>query len=264
MNVAVRSCPVPPGALPPPCRDGGTQLYAGRVSAPAFVTYELLTTDLVSGRRFYEHLLGPSFWGDDVLLSALPEQARARGALPHFRGHVSVSDVEAALQAWIGRGATQLGPLRRAPAGALEVGLRDPAGAVFTLSGAPPVPSRGRVRWHSLYGSNLEAAFEPYAKIFGWVATHRQEVVADGARHRRFAWERGGQDVGSLSDLAAKPGVHPQWLFFFGVDGFDRSLALVREHGGLALPPVPFDSGRRCAACEDPQGAAFGLLEMPG
>jgi predicted enzyme related to lactoylglutathione lyase len=55
--------------------------------------------------------------------------------------------------------------------------------------------------------------------------------------------------------------VHAQWLYFFRTMDLDRALARVRELGGLTLPPSTTPDGHFLAACDDPQGAAFGLYQ---
>lgn len=228
-----------------------------------FVRYELLTTEVPAAQAFYTQLLGPDFWGEDVRLSTLPEQARARGARPHFRGHLAVDDVELALTAWCARGATPLGPLVRDAAGVVRSGLREPAGAVLSLSSEPAPPSRGLVVWHALHATNETQAFAPYRELLGWVPLARRDLGAEQGVHQLFAWDDDGPARGSVSNLALRPEVHRQWLFFFAVSDLERSLAAVREAGGLTLPPVHFEDGRLAAGCDDPQGAAFGLLQTP-
>jgi predicted enzyme related to lactoylglutathione lyase len=40
----------------------------------------------------------------------------------------------------------------------------------------------------------------------------------------------------------------------------EAAIAATRAQGGIALEPIEVD-GRRMVACDDAQGAAFGLLE---
>jgi predicted enzyme related to lactoylglutathione lyase len=61
--------------------------------------------------------------------------------------------------------------------------------------------------------------------------------------------------------VARLPQVHSQWLFFFATENLDKSLAQVRSSGGLTLPVVKTAEGNLVAACDDPQGAAFGLYQ---
>src|ERR1051326_8327466 len=68
--------------------------------------------------------------------------------------------------------------------------------------------------------------------------------------------------LGSISNIAQQPHVHPQWLYFFRTARLPDALAKVRAHGGLTLPPM--ENGRRdlVAVCDDPQGAAFAFYEF--
>ena len=99
-----------------------------------------------------------------------------------------------------------------------------------------------------------------YADILGWTALERQDLGERG-RHVTFTWDGGRDAVGSTSDIARRPHVHAQWLFFFQTHDLDAALARVRDLGGLTLPVTTTPEGARVAACDDPQGAAFGLYE---
>ena len=101
---------------------------------------------------------------------------------------------------------------------------------------------------------------EVYASLLGWTALERQDLGERG-RHVTFAWAAGSRAVGSTSDMARRPHVHAQWLFFFATSDFDASLARARELGGLVTRPERTADGHRVVACDDPQGAAFGLYE---
>jgi predicted enzyme related to lactoylglutathione lyase len=81
-------------------------------------------------------------------------------------------------------------------------------------------------------------------------------------RHVMFAWEAGGPTVGSFTDLARRPGIHTQWLYFFEVPDLDRALAATRAAGGLTLEPTTTATGSRLCPCDDPQGGAFGLIQL--
>lgn len=66
----------------------------------------------------------------------------------------------------------------------------------------------------------------------------------------------------SIGGGRGRPEVHTHWLFF-SVPSLDVAVGRVREHGGLVIGPMELPGGARVAACDDPQGAAFGLIE-PG
>lgn len=73
-----------------------------------------------------------------------------------------------------------------------------------------------------------------------------------------------GSSVGSVANTAPAAGVHTHWLYFFPVADLDGSLALVQVKGGKTLAPVDLPNGDRLADCDDPQGAAFGLIMSMG
>lgn len=228
-----------------------------------FCRFVLRTTDVAAAGTFYDEVLGHR--GDGII--AIPPEALARGARPMWLGHVDVGaagGVEAVLARFLTAGATRLGP----PGAHDPVLVRDAGGAILALTGqGGPASSAagaegharpGRVVWHVLNTPSGEQAARAYAGLFGWSFGAVREMGAIG-RVRELSFLAGEPSVGSVADLAGRPGVHPQWLHVFGVSDLDRALAVVRARGGLALEPVTLPDGARFAACDDPQGAAFGL-----
>jgi len=57
--------------------------------------------------------------------------------------------------------------------------------------------------------------------------------------------------------------VHPQWLHFFAVPSLEKAIELTLAHGGKVIGPTNLPNGALVAACDDPQGAAFGLWQAP-
>jgi len=221
-----------------------------------FCRIELRTTDVPAARLFYGALLGDD--GADIV--PLPAETIARGARPHWLGHLGVADVEATAQAFTARGATRLGPTRIAAGGATVAILRDPGGAVVALSTLSSTQARADVVWQSLNTADLPAVMATYCGVLGWQLTEAVDLGALG-RRQQFAWAPGGPSVGAMADIAGRPGVHPHWLFHFRVAALDPALAAVRAAGGVALDPVTLPGGARVAVCDDPQGAAFALHE---
>jgi uncharacterized protein len=224
-----------------------------------FCRIELRTTNVPAARGFYRALLGDD--GADIV--PLPAEAIARGARPHWLGHLGVDDVEGLVRAFVAEGATSLGPIRPSATGGAVAILRDPGGAVVALATPPPVPVRADVVWHSLNTADLARATASYCALLGWQLTEAVDLGRHG-RHRMFAWSPGGASVGAFSDIAGRPGVHPHWLFHFRVAALGPALAAVRAAGGLVLDPVTLPNGTRLAVCDDPQGAAFALQEEQG
>jgi len=225
-----------------------------------FCRFELLTTDPEGARAFYRALFGH----DRAAIWPLHEQARAHGAPPHWLGHLAVDDVESTTAQLVERGATRLGPTRPTYDGGRAAVFLDPGGAKMAVS-TPPAAGFDcgvDVVWHVLNTRNAEAAQKNYRELFGFSLGRRIDRGPSGV-FDEFAWDEGGAAVGVIGDLDGRPGVHPHWLFFFAVESLDASARAVREAGGLALEPIRLPSGVQLCACDDPQGAAFGLLERP-
>ncbi|MFO0748494.1 MAG: VOC family protein [Myxococcota bacterium] len=239
-----------------------------------FERLQLRTTDVAAARAFYAELLGPDPLGrrDDVDrldIALLPEAARARGAVPHWLGHLGVDDVEATARVSCAAPcASGRRPRRRRRRPAAVAILRDPGGAIVapgaarrSVLAADADPARGRrpPPAHARRGR----ALEDYAALFGWSVTGRLDLGPLGVFHQ-FAWQPGGPTVGAMVDVAGRVGVHTHWLFHFPIAALDPALERVRAAGGLVIGPVALPDGGRVAVCDDPQGAAFALRETPG
>ena len=224
-----------------------------------FCHYELRTADVDAARAFYSDLLDARFWDDSFSVGELPARAAASGAPPHWLGHIAVDDVAGTMLKFVRSGATRIGPLARAGGHGPAAVLRDPFGAIVALTSASPVPGADRVAWHLLNARDEALAFAMYAELFGWTSVQAVDLGAENGRHVTFTWDGATEAVGSTSNGARLPHVHPQWLFFFPTDNLEESLARVRAGGGRTLPVVVTAEGSLVAACDDPQGAAFGL-----
>ena len=99
-----------------------------------------------------------------------------------------------------------------------------------------------------------------WGELFGWAQTETIDHPDLVGGHRLFAWKEGEAPVGSMGNTGRWPGVHPHWLFYFPTSDLDRAVARVRALGGTATDPMALQPGSFLAACEDPQGAAFGLV----
>jgi predicted enzyme related to lactoylglutathione lyase len=233
-----------------------------------FCRFDLRTTDADAARAFYANILGH----DRATIWPLHEQARARGARPHWLGHLGTADVEATATAFVKRGAMRLGPTVATPDGGQFAVLRDPGGAVVAVAtsrGATPEtradgnvsPARhgaADVVWHVLNTNDAARAMDNYRALFGWEPTDRFEHREHGVL-QQFAWHAGGASVGTIADIAGRPGVHPHWLFFFEVDALDSAMAATRAAGGLVVDAIVLPGGDPGCVCDDPQGAAFAL-----
>ena len=225
------------------------------MSSARFSRYLLRTTAVDAATEFYDAVLERR--GDGIV--PLHEAALARGARPHWLGHIRARDIggaEAVAGRFVELGATRLGP----PPGVADFAvLRDPGGAVIAVTDGEG-ESSADVVWHQLNTADPMRAAENYSTLFGWSLTGDVDLGPLG-RHREFAFGAGEQSVGLISDVAGRPSVHTHWLFFFGVPSLDRALDRVRAHGGLVVGPMTLPNGVRLAVCDDAQGAAFGVIE---
>jgi predicted enzyme related to lactoylglutathione lyase len=234
----------------------------GLTLAASFCRFELRTTDVPAARAFYATLFGH----DHAAIWPLPEQARARGAVPHWLGHIDLGDAARladATRAFIARGAVQLGPTFTTDDRGQFAILRDPGGAIVALA-APPhagVAPVLEVPYCALNTNNVAAARANYSALFGWDIVDSATAGTHGAYHEFSYRADAPARVGAFADIANRPGIHAHWLFFFRTDAIENAVAHIRDAGGTAqhLPAGP--DGARIAACEDPQGAAFGLIE---
>ena len=232
------------------------------MTASRFVRYQLRTTDPEAARGFYAGVVGGQIWGPDVEAGPLAAAALVRGARPHWLGHIGVTDVETTMGRLAAQGARQLGPDERTADGCLRVALRDPFGAIVALQSGPAPVSRGQVVWHALSVADHRPAFAAYSALFGWQALDEVTFPEPVGKTQLFGWDQSGKAVGSVAESARFAGVHEHWMFFFHVRNVAAAVAQARARGGLANEPMPTPRGDLVAACDDPQGAAFGLYQI--
>ena len=118
------------------------------------------------------------------------------------------------------------------------------------------------VESHILNTADVERAKANYGELFGWHFERPLQLPEGGVLHP-FAWQAGSPGAGAFYDITQRAGVHPHWLFHFAVPSLAVALEAVKRGGGLAIGPISLPSGGTIAVCDDPQGAAFALLESP-
>jgi len=233
-----------------------------------FCRYDLRTTDPDAARVFYADAVGldlPRGHSPEepasVAVWLLHEQARARGAPAHWLGQLGVADVETTVRRLVELGSERLGPTGHANDGTAFANLRDPGGAVVAVRESTRRPQGTPVAWHQLHTRDLDRAWALYSELFGWTLTETLDVGDLVGRLRMFAWDDSGKSVGGMANTARAPEIHPHWLYYFPVLDLDGSVAKVRARGGHVGNLAVLPNGDRIAPCEDPQGAAFGLLQ---
>jgi uncharacterized protein len=242
-----------------------------RYSSGTFCWADLATPAIESAKDFYGGLLGWEFEQmesgdapdyvvarrDGALVAALHE---ATDQPPHWNNYVTVEDPDlVARRAQELGGSVFAGPFDVLPAGRMAA-ISDPQGAMVIawkpagLVGAEMVNEPGAMTWNDLLTSDVEAAREFYAPLFGWKV---DPVPESGGRY----WVIQGSD-GSNGGMMPLPkdGIPPFWQPYFAVESLDAAQAKVSELGGQVLTePIAVPSGAFVAVL-DPRGAAFSLL----
>lgn len=236
------------------------------IIARMFCRYDLRTTDADAARRFYSDVIGLDFDADGSPLAVWPlhEQARARGAPPHWLGSIAVDDLETTLLRLLEAGSERLGPSFVSSDGSTMANLRDPSGAVVAVRQGARPSRADAVAWHQLHTRDADAAWALYSELFGWKHTESFDAPDLIGGHRMFAWPGAiTTSIGSMANTGRWPGIHPHWLFYFQVPDLDAALARAQASGGRpASRPAVLPNGSRLVPCDDPQGAAFGLYEL--
>lgn len=246
-----------------------------------FVWHELATTDVDGAKAFYSKVApwkaSPSGMPTYTLwtvgtaqaggLMELPRELQSTGVPPHWLMYVGTADVDAtqsqakSLGAQVLRGAMDIPNVGRFAV------LKDPQGAVFALfktMGAPPgggplTDVAGEFSWHELATTDVGAALDFYAALFGWSKGPAHDM---GDRGVYQIIEHGGQPVGGIFKAPANYDMPPNWLCYVHVADVGKAVNAVKAAGGRVLNgPMEVPGGSWIAQIQDPQGAAIALQE---
>ena len=231
-----------------------------------FCRYSLRTTDADAARAFYAEAIGlqlPHGAAPGSRLECWPlhERARAQGAPPHWLGHLAVENADDCADRVVTLGGERLGPTVETPGGDRYATVRDPSGAVIAFRQCAAYSELNGVAFHQHHTRDADEACRLYEELCGVHVVQTVDHPEIEGGHRLFAY-RGEQDVvGSIANTARWPGVHAQWLFYFLVKDINEAVARVRTLGGRALE-IHTMGNWQLVPCEDPQGAAFGLVSV--
>lgn len=243
---------------------------------------ELVTPDLEASKRFYAGLFGWTFHDvqfgrtrySEAYLDGSPVAGMIEKSIPSGDRHqpawltfIAVRDVTAAEKTAQQHGATVLFQPRDIPELGREAVLADPQGAIFAIlassSGDPPdVPSPpGAWVWSSLATSDPDAGAAFYQTLFDYEVF--EAPADDSGLHLMLASENYAR--ASANPLPAnRHSSRPHWLDYVRVvDAADATAKLVALGGRVLVEPRMDRHGGKIAVAADPQGAAFGLLELP-
>jgi predicted enzyme related to lactoylglutathione lyase len=246
---------------------------------------DLGTPDLDASKAFYAAVLGWDYQaaGDEYggyvtatlrgqpVAGMLPTGAGAGGGdvatfPPAWSSYVAVDDADATTKLAADAGAQVLvEPMDITDVGRMAFVL-DPTGAAIGLwqagqhFGAGIVNEPGAYCWNELVTSDIPAAADFYAAVFGW---QTQTVPAgDGPDYTMFATGPEPEDgiAGALNPPMA--GIPPYWAVYFAVADLDAAL---EQATGLGASPVapPIDTAAgRISPMVDPQGIAVNFIQL--
>ena len=122
-------------------------------------------------------------------------------------------------------------------------------------------PPAGTFGWNELMATDTNDAAKFYGDVFGW--STEPFSGAGGMPYTIFKQEGAPMGVGGMLKNPM-PDVPAQWVPYVAVDDVDASQSKARAAGAVVLvPATDIDMVGRIAVLRDPQGAIFGLHQMP-
>lgn len=115
--------------------------------------------------------------------------------------------------------------------------------------------------WVDLATTDIAAAKEFYAGLFGWSAEDQPSDM--GGPYTMFSKDgRAVAGGGPLPPEVAEQGTPPIWNSYINVDSVDDTIAKVEAAGGsVVMPAMDVMTAGRVAFIADPTGAAIGLWQ---
>ncbi|MBK8259210.1 MAG: VOC family protein [Polyangiaceae bacterium] len=244
---------------------------------PWFCWFELRTREVHSSAEFYGRVVGLSLeqqhgktlvrcggqWVGEI--GQLPVQAAQRGAPNHWLGHIGQVDLSALVNRFVDLGGAALGPTRSTGEGITVAGMRDPWGTPIAFSTRPWEDAPSPIVWAQLHTTNLAGAVQLYSTTLGWNLVREEHLGAPWGAAQLISPSGMNEARGMIAETATQPGVHPHWLYYFEVLDVERAAKQTLDAGGKVSGPIraPW-SNALMTACDDPFGAAFGLIQRGG
>jgi len=248
-----------------------------------FCWVELSTTDQNAAKKFYSELFGWSINdvpmgpdgvytifqlnGKDVAAACgqQPEQT-SQGIPPNWLSYIAVESADDTAKAIAGAGGSvMMGPFDVNDAGRMAV-AQDPTGAIFSIwqpgrnIGVGVKNENNAMCWQELATGDVEAAKKFYSTVFGW--DPQTKGVGTPAEYTEIYF--GGQPMGGMMQIKPEWGnMPPNWTVYYDVADCDACVAKAESLGGrICMPPTDIPQTGRFAVIQDPQGAAFNIIEL--
>jgi uncharacterized protein len=241
---------------------------------------ELLTTDPAAAKKFYAATLGWTYQPFDG--ASMPydmvhrPDGEAIGGItsippgmnypPHWEMYVAVDNIDDSIAKAQRLGGTSLSGVIDVPGTGRLSTMLDPQGGIFAIiqpaprAQSPEVEAAaGDVAWRELYTTDVNAAKQFYADLFGWKETGAFDMGPMGTYYIfGRAFNLGGM-MNKTPDMAQLP---TAWGLYFRVANAEGAAAKVTANGGRVLNgPMEVPGGDRIVNCLDPQGASFSMSQ---
>ncbi|HMB38956.1 MAG TPA: VOC family protein [Wenzhouxiangellaceae bacterium] len=249
-----------------------------------FCRVDLNARDPDAARVFYSGLFGwtgefagragdagpyERFFLDGLLVAGMgrmSDEMRHGGSPSVWVSYIRVDDVDAAVQAAEGLGATIQVPATSISEAGRIAFIQDPTGASVAFweaglePGAEATKVPGTFCWNELVTPDLDGAQAFYAELLGWTGYVNPHSPAP---YRII--ENAGRSNGGILKMTEEWGdAPPHWIVYFAVVDAEDAAARVRALGG-SVHHGPFDTAAgRLVVCQDNQGAGFHVLELAG
>lgn len=251
------------------------------------IWYELMTTDPVAAKVFYEaivpgwtigernpgdldyRMIGRSDGGNAGGVLGLSQSDVSQGARPIWMGYISVDDVDATVTQIEAKGGKSIMSAFEVPGVGRIAMVADPQGNPFyvmkpiTPPGAENQKSDAfspteeqRVSWNELTTSDPAAARAFYGDLFGWTSDEFMPMGELG-EYRFFA--HNGTTIGAVCQPG--PDGSSGWRYYIRVPSISKAVGAVKAGGGtITLEPMEVPGGDHIIIGNDLQGAEFALV----
>lgn len=251
----------------------------------SFIWYELLTTDPLGAKAFYDTVVG---WDIDGA-SASPDmdyrmikrgdghmtggvftlnaEMLAGGARPCWLGYIGVDDCDVAAAAIEAKGGKITMPPMDVPMAGRIAMVEDCCGATYYIMTPAPPPGGGESTafsqdipgtcgWNELLSADQDKALSFYISLYGWTLPEPMDMGAMGKY--QFINHKDAM-IGAV--MQSPQGAPPCWYHYFRVASIETAKAAVEANGGKVMNgPMEVPGGDWIVQGVDPQGAMFSLV----
>jgi predicted enzyme related to lactoylglutathione lyase len=239
------------------------------------VWHEVGTTDLKAGEDFYSRVAGwkAESWSQNPSYKLFIARREAKAGLylildtpntvtppPSWLSYIGTPDVDATVRQAVELGGKVIVSAYNVPNVGRMAHLQDPQGAMFAVSSQDKRsrhqdPQLGDFSWHELMTSNLQTAFDFYAKLFGW---EKMESMDMGPAGMYQIFGTGGHQLGGIFNPGGLPPGGPLWIPYIMVADARRTAELAKTLGAtIAHEPSEVPGGDWVFTGIDTRGAMF-------